>query len=126
MQTIRKGVFETNSSSTHSMVMCQDNDYKDWKEGKLYYSEWFPYSEKVKDLKKKDSSFYTEEEAKKICELAGIDWDKEDDWGYKERTEYFMTLDEFFDTDSLECEEEKFVTKGGEVVHACYKYGYEG
>lgn len=126
MIQIRQNVFETNSSSTHSMVMCQDSDYKGWSEGKLYYCQNFPYNEKVKDLEKKDSKFYTEEEAKKICELAEISWDEEDDWGYNERTEFFMTLDEFFETDSLECEQETFVTKGGEVVHACYKYGYEG
>lgn len=28
---IRQGVFETNSSSVHSMTMCDKSDYEDWK-----------------------------------------------------------------------------------------------
>ena len=30
---IRKGVFETNSSSTHSLVMCLKSDYDKWEHG---------------------------------------------------------------------------------------------
>lgn len=39
MQTIRKGVFETNSSSTHSITMCTQDEYDRWKNGELYYLE---------------------------------------------------------------------------------------
>lgn len=34
---IRTGVFETNSSSTHSLTMCTLSDYKSWKAGLLKY-----------------------------------------------------------------------------------------
>lgn len=37
MKTIRKGTFETNSSSTHSITMCMESDYEKWKSGELYY-----------------------------------------------------------------------------------------
>lgn len=37
MQTIRNGVFETNSSSTHSLTMCTENEYKSWLDGKLCF-----------------------------------------------------------------------------------------
>ena len=33
---IRQGVFETNSSSTHSITMCESSSFKKWKEGELY------------------------------------------------------------------------------------------
>lgn len=34
---IRYGVFETNSSSTHSMVVCSNEDLERWKSGELLY-----------------------------------------------------------------------------------------
>ena len=34
---IRHGVFETNSSSTHSMVVCSEEDYQKWVDGELLY-----------------------------------------------------------------------------------------
>ena len=40
MIKIRKGVFETNSSMTHSMVLMNDEQYKAWEEGELYADFW--------------------------------------------------------------------------------------
>ena len=37
-QSIRYGVFETNSSSTHSVVLLNDKEYNDWKDGKIRIS----------------------------------------------------------------------------------------
>ena len=34
---IRTGLFETNSSSVHSLVMVSGNDYEKWKNGELVY-----------------------------------------------------------------------------------------
>lgn len=36
--TIRTGSFETNSSSTHALVMTTVDEYREWKNGNLYYS----------------------------------------------------------------------------------------
>lgn len=36
-QQIRRGVFETNSSSTHTLVLCKPDEYEDFKNGKLYF-----------------------------------------------------------------------------------------
>lgn len=36
---IRIGVFETNSSSTHSLVVCTREEYDKWNSGELYYLE---------------------------------------------------------------------------------------
>lgn len=30
---IRRGVFETNSSSTHSLTMCSEEEFEQWKNG---------------------------------------------------------------------------------------------
>lgn len=37
MKTIRIGTFETNSSSTHSITMCMEEEFEKWKNGELYY-----------------------------------------------------------------------------------------
>lgn len=124
MIKIRKNVFETNSSSTHSLVMCTTSDYDKWVKGEIYYCEWFPYKAD-KSLKKEDK-FYTEEEAKAVCASAGISWDAEDDNGYCERKDNFCTFDEFCESEYLEVDENCYTTPGGETIHAVCKYGFEG
>ena len=37
MKQIRKNVFETNSSSTHTLAICTEDEYKDWQDGKLLF-----------------------------------------------------------------------------------------
>ena len=37
MYSIRRNVFETNSSSTHSLIICRDKMYHDWKNMKVVY-----------------------------------------------------------------------------------------
>ena len=40
MRQIRKNVFETNSSSTHTLAICTEDEYKDWQNGKLLFNKW--------------------------------------------------------------------------------------
>lgn len=124
MIQVRKNVFETNSSSTHTMVMCIDSDYDKWVKGKVYYCSWFPY--KADKSLEKESNFYTEEEARAVCESAGIPFDPIEEDDYNERTDHFMTYDEFCDTEYLEVDESKYVTPAGETIHAVCKFGYDG
>ena len=35
MIQVRQGVFETNSSSTHSITMCTKNEFNEWVDGKI-------------------------------------------------------------------------------------------
>lgn len=39
MFKIRKGLFETNSSSTHSLTMCSEEDYDKWENGELFFKK---------------------------------------------------------------------------------------
>lgn len=39
MIQVRQQVFETNSSMTHSIVMCKDDEYKKFKKGEYYFNE---------------------------------------------------------------------------------------
>lgn len=40
MKQIRKNVFETNSSSTHTLAICTEDEYKKWQEGKILFNKW--------------------------------------------------------------------------------------
>jgi hypothetical protein len=40
MKQIRGNVFETNSSSTHSITMCMKSDYDKWVAGELVWDRW--------------------------------------------------------------------------------------
>lgn len=124
MVQVRKNVFETNSSSTHSLVMAVQSDFDKWENGELYYCEWFSSKLEEAGFEKKD--FYTKEEVKKACEILDIDFNSEDDDGWSERREHFVTYDEFCDTDYLETNEYSYTTPSGEIVKAIAKFGYDG
>lgn len=40
MEQIRRNVFETNSSSTHSITMCPKEEFEKWKKGELFYIDY--------------------------------------------------------------------------------------
>lgn len=66
---IRRGVFETNSSSVHSLTMCSNEEYDKWKKGEVLFWEW-------------DEKFATREEIieelKKNSWCSDVNWDDED------------------------------------------------
>ena len=59
---IRLGVFETNSSSVHSIVLCMKSDYNKWMKDGLFlfdgYNGWY-----LGETKPERNHFYTKEEA---------------------------------------------------------------
>lgn len=97
--SIRQGVFETNSSSVHTLTMCSDSEYKKWENGELLYGK---YSE----------VFITREEYEANQEK----YDSDDD--YKSYDDYFNDYD-------METYDESYKTPGGEIVHAFGRYGYD-
>ena len=40
MRQIRRNVFETNSSSTHSITMCMRSEFDQWVNGELVWDRW--------------------------------------------------------------------------------------
>ena len=101
---IRRGVFETNSSSVHSLVMCTDDDYNKWKRGEILYDKW-------------ESKLVTLEEAKK-------EEDYEDEEEFNSR---FLDYDRFNSWQYIEYEtfEQTFKTPGNEIVHGFGYYGHD-
>ena len=63
MKVIRRGVFETNSSSTHSITMCSKEDYDKWESGDVYLNDGSGWASLSTN---KDKQFVTKEEAIEI------------------------------------------------------------
>lgn len=112
MLQIRKNVFETNSSSTHSLTMCSQDDYDRWTKGELLFSEW-------------EEEFVTREEA--IAELVKKGWitDESDEEEIEAalREDELLTMDDFFEDDYLETFTRKHTSTNGDKIVAFGKYG---
>ena len=104
---IRRGIFETNSSSTHSLTMCTDNDFDKWKNGELVYNnydgELIPITDEKYQVWLKNK--------------------QEDDYDYYD----YMTYDEYFNyyMDRQETFVNSFTTPSGSTVIAFGYYGYD-
>lgn len=128
MLQIRRNVFETNSSSTHSITMCSKNDYDRWARGEVYLNEsWWP---KENESEYKNKKFVTRDETINLikCNDGDIEYDKE---YYKSFDEYIAkeydiyTIDEYFENEYLESFKDSYTTDSGETVIAFGLFGYD-
>lgn len=96
-RTIRRGVFETNSSSVHSMVICNDEEWRKWQLGELVFDY---YGDKLiqanEDTEPDDYRYYS----------------------YEEFSGWFR--------DSLHTFSEEYTTESGDLIHIFGYYGYDG
>ena len=129
MLSIRAGTFETNSSSTHSIVMCMGDDFERFKAGELFLNEcWGSTSQFL------DKEFVTKEEAidiivnsryydcsKNSGSIASMD---------KENFEELCKEFEIYSYESygswFEQFSDSFTTPSGERVVAFGYYGWDG
>lgn len=124
MKTIvRKGVFETNSSSTHTMIMCTGEEYQKFEDGEMLVDlmdeELFSYDDIV-DL-------ITDDYYKDIFSESGIDiTDKRAvvKWAAA-NIDDLQDADDFYDDTYLETFSQSFTTESGEKVVAFGRYGYD-
>lgn len=96
MRQIRQSVFETNSSSTHSLSIVTKQEYDDWTAGKTRFSDW-------------DDKFYDKSDKEGI---------KNDAYTYRK---WFKENNDGFETFSR-----SFTTPKGEEMVAFGYYGYNG
>lgn len=112
---IRRGVFETNSSSTHSISLVTEDYWEKWQKGKVLYCDYedsFKTIEELEEMLKISIEEYNEQKRKFIEEEGWLDND------------FWMTFDEYYDNvirDSYETFEEH---KHGVVAFGYYGYDY--
>ena len=119
MKVIRKGVFETNSSSVHSLTMMMQDDYDKWTND-TYINLYEPTKIYTKDelinyLKEEDEDIKKESEHWSNCQ-----W--EDCFNSSE----FYNHEDYYDNLDYEKFYNTFTTPNGEKVVAFGYYGYDG
>ena len=106
MRQIRFGAFETNSSSTHSLVIGTPEQIEKWEAGELYinyyddYATVFKTKEELDQMEETEKSFYRDE------------WKNGEEWD--EATEY------------LDHDSQIITTPGGEQLSIVCAYGRDG
>lgn len=119
---IRQGVFETNSSSVHSITMCTQNEFDDWRNGKVYRNNgWWGSS--TSPLKKK--VFVTYDEAMDLIKSSSYykpiyECDEVDKYFQKYEIYSYENWGDYYETDVTH-----YTTPNGEkIVAVCY-YGHD-
>lgn len=113
MRTIRNGVFETNSSSTHSITIMNKEDYDRWQNENLYYN----FDKEV---------FNTHDEIiqKYLNEYDLTEMDDEDSFDEWLRDWEISTSNKYLKDTSLKVDVTKHTTKSGDEIVIICKHGY--
>lgn len=129
---VRRGIFETNSSSVHSLVMCMESDYDKWDKGEtlLFTGSAWGYPENNRPLR---NHFYTKEEAIAFEKSSKYPPDEDFDWNDDENVMEMLhenewrSSEDFWDDRYGEFEHFKdtMTTPNGDTVVAFGYYGYD-
>ena len=122
MKQIRRNVFETNSSSTHSIAFATQSEFEKWRNGELFYKDswsdkpkFMSEDEAVADIK---TSKYYDGELDNISTLK------------KEKLYRIFRDYSIYDYDhwgdDYESDVNHYTTPGGEEIVAICYYGYNG
>lgn len=138
----RRGVFESNSSTSHTVIIMTEEQSKKWEEEDLYYypnSHWYdPFKNVPEDQKPKPGCLYTQDEVLKFHKLQGYEPNSEeyvdDEFESEEDMKdiFIREMGDFFkysqwsDDEYLECDTNYFTTPGGENIIVHCKYGRDG
>lgn len=130
MINIRRKVFETNSSSTHSICMCSKDEYDLFVKGKLFANNsWIfdsrsEFADKNLVTKEEIIDIYNKSEVHchEVEEL--VEFNDEQFANYID-DEGFYTYDNYF-SDYLEDFFAEYTTPSGETVVAFGEYGFDG
>jgi hypothetical protein len=130
---IRRGVFETNSSSIHSLTMCTKSDYDRWKtEGLYLYLDYgYEYPDYNKPIR---HHFYTRQEAIAFVKLSEYAPNEGFDWNDDEQVEEFLYKRNFYHYEHywnrlcryFESFSQTMTTSNGEDIIAFGHYGFDG
>lgn len=123
-RVIRKSVFETNSSSVHSLTMCSDDEWQKWKDGDLLYNRWNKkfttyeeYKKARREFDEENKDYYsTNEEFEEYRESSRSKTVDGQYYSYEDFFEGYINYDTFSN---------RYTTPNGEVVHAFGYYGHD-
>ena len=123
MIQIRRNVFETNSSSTHSITICTKDEFKKWQNGELYfakYNEEFVSREEVLKFIRK-SEWLNEHNATDLKEMSDEELLEE----FAVEVECF-SWERYWEDEYLETYEVEYTSPSGDELVVFGSYGYDG
>lgn len=125
---IRRNVFETNSSSVHSITMCSKDDFEKWENNSNYYFLHRYDKPDIIGTKEEMIELLKSQTWRDGTPVHDIDWDNEASVKDLFWEEDIFTSDEYFDkyNEYLETFVEYYTTPKGEDVVAFGFYGYDG
>lgn len=137
MIKVRNGTFETNSSSTHSMVIGPKSQIEEWMRGKLVYdydNDKFISLEAAHEVFLKGLSEEEREYFNLSLEEKEVYLEEKYPWSTIESFEYdlyrksnLFTYDSYCDYyERLETDTTYYTTPGGEEIGIICSYGYDG
>ena len=118
MIKIRNNLFETNSSSTHSLTMCKEEEYLKWKDGEIYFCDPKGFMTKEEVIRYIERTCWRDEEAKPLESLSEHEFEVIiEPYGVYTYNTYGEDLERFWD---------KYTTSSGETIVAFGCFGYDG
>lgn len=129
---IRRGVFETNSSSTHSLTIVDEKDYDRWCDGEVLLFTGYGYGY-PKDNKPLENHFYTKEEAIAFEKSSKYAPSEDFDWNDDEAVMELLHDHEWYDEEYwsdyygeyYELFERSYTTHNNDTVVAFGYFGYD-
>ena len=117
LKSIRRGVWETNSISTHSITICSPEQWNDFAKGNLYLCD--------------ESELISEEELNRRYEDYVANATKSGKYCPRDIEQFkrwfdIIDYDEWMDDDYLEKYDEEYITPQGEKIICFGKYGRDG
>ena len=116
---IRVGVFETNSSMTHALTICTEEQYEKWQNGEIFWDKWNDRFAEREELMKQFN-----EDVKRGYWIGETTEEGFDEWRMEDG---IVTFDEDCDDDDCYFEdfEEHFTTPSGDEMVAFGCYGHD-
>lgn len=133
---IRRGVFETNSSSTHSLTMCSEEEFEQWKNGELLFDEWGSESFVKANSLSDDDKKYAVKDYENHKDEFSKDWSDLSESAKEKYYTKYAKENNIVDEDAKTYEEwrhsnletfvDRYTSKSGDKIVALGKYGYDG
>jgi len=123
---VRIGVFETNSSSTHTLTICSKSDFEKWKRGGLLFDEWNNKFIDIKVSEKDLESYYNSIKKPYYKNYKDLN----DDERESIKDEYMKneisgkTYADWGEDDYLESYMQEYTTENGDEIVVFGEYGY--
>lgn len=137
MKQMRRGVFETNSSSTHSLTICTEEEFEKWRNGELLFDRWndcFIEERSLFDQEKIDAmENYNDIKSTYWKNWEQLSEEEIESWYRRYANQYLnksndgQTYDEYMHSSyDLEVYSKHYTSPSGDKLVVFGKYGYDG